>query len=92
VAYAIDRVWEVFGRYDITRLDPGAVGNDNLYNEVTVGANYYLGTGGSAGQRAKLTADAVYLPDGSPSNQTGLGIVQSTDAQFVLRVQFQLLL
>src|SRR5690606_27318260 len=55
-----------------------------------VGVNYYLGPDGSYLHRAKFTVDVVYLPDGLPNNQTGLGYLASDDEQFVLRGQFQL--
>ena len=52
--------------------------------------NYYPGRDGSAGHRAKLTLDLVYLPKGSLSDQTGLGVLAGTEDQFLLRGQFQL--
>lgn len=81
--------WEVFGRYDLVALDDSG-GDEETFNEFTVGVNHYLGKDGNALHRAKLTLDAVYLPDGAPSNQTGLGILAGDEAEVVLRLQFQL--
>lgn len=89
VGYLIDPVWEVFGRYDVLLLDDNFAADDT-YNEITVGVNYYLGKDGSAGHRAKITVDATWLPDGAPSNQTGIGVLAGDEDQFVLRAQFQL--
>jgi hypothetical protein len=91
VGYAINQQWEPYFRYDVISFqDPGA--DRNVYNEVTVGFNYYLGDNGSLGQRAKLSLDFIYLPDGAPSDESGYGILESDEAEYVLRAQFQLLL
>ncbi len=78
---------ELFGRYDVVRLD-GA--DAQTHNEITAGVNYYLDHGDP--QRVKLSLDVGWLPDGAPSNQTGLGILAGDGNQFVLRTQFQFLL
>ena len=51
--------------------------------------NYYL-----RGHAAKFTIDATYLPNGSPIDLNGGGILPqpTDDPQFLLRAQFQLLL
>lgn len=85
--YAIDRKWEPFVRYDMVSIDDGGI---DAFNEFAVGVNYFPDD--SAGHRAKFTFDVLYLPDGVPSDQTGIGALQSDDAQFILRGQFQLLL
>jgi hypothetical protein len=73
--------WEIFGRYGVIDFD----GADDVLNEITVGANYYMW-----GHGAKLTLDLVVLPDGAPAD-TGLGYLNSGDElQVVGRVQFQL--
>jgi hypothetical protein len=41
---------------------------------------------------APFTIDLIYLPDGAPSNQTGTGVLSSTEEEFAFRAQFQLLL
>lgn len=81
--------WEVFGRYSLVNLDSGTAGDDENYHELTAGVNYYM-----SGHAAKLTMDVVYLPNGVPSNETGIGQLDpdADDDQFVLRGQFQLLL
>ena len=40
----------------------------------------------------KVTVDFLYLPEGSPTDATGTGVLESDDAEFVLRAQFQLFL
>jgi hypothetical protein len=87
--YLINKKVEVFGRYDVILFDDDTV-NGDTFNEFTIGANYFLGPDGAYLHRAKFTVDAVYLPDGAPSNQTGLGILASDEDEFVLRGQFQL--
>jgi hypothetical protein len=91
VGYAINKKWEPFVRYDLVSLED-ADGGDDVYNELTAGVNYYLGEDGSYGHRAKVSVDFLYLPDGAPNDQTGLGILASDGAEFVLRTQFQLVL
>jgi hypothetical protein len=84
--------WEVFARYAVVGFDDDFAGENDLFNEITVGVNHYLGDNGSAMHRAKVTLDVLYLPDGAPSNQTGIGVLAGDGEQFVLRAQFQLLL
>jgi len=90
--YLLNPNWEVFGRYDVTILDDDFAVDNDVFNEFTVGVNYYAGKEGSALHRAKVTVDVVYLPDGSPSSQPGLGITAGEEDQFILRGQFQLVL
>ena len=87
--YSINRRWEPFARYTLI-----AVAEDGLdtYNEFAVGANYYLGENGDFGHRAKFTFDLLYLPEGAPQDETGTGVLQSDEAEIVLRGQFQLML
>jgi outer membrane murein-binding lipoprotein Lpp len=90
--------WEVFGRYDITLLDHAIAFSDtqseNVFHEITVGFNYYMGENGSAGHRAKFTVDLSYLPNGAPAAATGSDILDKNAGQneLMLRVQFQLLI
>ncbi len=87
-SYLIDgKHWEIFGRYDYINLDDNRGGTTGSFSELTAGVNYYF-----EGHNAKFTLDAVYLPDGAPSNQTGIGILASDGEQILLRAQFQLLL
>lgn len=90
--YMLTEQWEIFGRYDQVNWDSDVFAADDSENNVqefTLGVNYYI-----SGHAAKFTADVVYLPDGSPRTESGLGIVaqDSDDTQVVGRVQFQLLL
>ena len=88
--YLLNKKVEIFGRYDILKLDQVAPGNEDTFNEFTIGANYFLGPDGAYLHRAKFTVDVVYLPDGAPSTQTGLGVFGGDEDQVVLRGQFQL--
>jgi hypothetical protein len=82
IAQVVGRKTEIFGRAGWIDFDAG----DSTL-ELTVGRNYYI-----QGHAAKFTLDASWLPSGSPSNVTGLGILVGDDSQFLLRGQFQLLL
>ena len=99
--YFINPALQVFGRFDMTRLDDtaqdgyasnGAAGTRSLYEEVTTGANYFLGPAGSWGNRAKLTADVTYLPRGAPVGVTFLDFLPNTagHCEVVFRAQVQL--
>ncbi len=81
--------WEIFGRYDWTHLDHAvAIGasSEKNFHEVTVGVNYYF-----YGQNAKLSVDGTWLPNGS-TGPASLDQTPSTDNEFTIRAQFQLLL
>ena len=98
-AYLVSPSWEVFGRYGVTVLDRdrpagdgGDGGRDGTFHEMTAGVNYYLGTSGNLVHRAKLTFDVTYLPDGAPSDQDGIGVLEAEDDEVVVRGQFQLFL
>jgi hypothetical protein len=66
--YMLTDKWEVFGRYSLVALDTAADEDDDNYHELTAGLNYFL-----RGHAAKLTADVIYLPNGVPTDQSGLG-------------------
>jgi len=85
-AYMVGSRLEPFVRYDYTHLDGKALpGIPNLnINEITIGANYYL-----YGQRAKITLDASWLPNGSPADINYLGVLEDNRQEFLLRAQFQ---
>jgi hypothetical protein len=83
--YLLNDQWEVFGRYDYTNLDTSG---DDEFCEITLGVNWYVG----GSHNAKVTVDGTWLPNGSPSDQKGLGILAGSDNQFLVRGQFQLLL
>ena len=93
VAYGLGDKQEVFARGGIylEDLDNNSEVfddiNDNVI-ELTVGYNYYF-----EGHAAKVTIDGTWLPEGSPSSQSGIGVVESDDEnQLIFRGQFQLLL
>lgn len=87
--YMLDRNVELFGRWNVTILDEDllAAGEDDTFNEFTVGANYFL-----YGHNAKFTLDVSYLPDGSPVSNSGIGVLSSGDDEFVVRAQLNLFL
>ena len=104
VAYLVTDKLEVFGRYDVTLFDPSQFAatekkiNDSVsktVHEVTLGVNYYIN-----GHAAKITADAVFLPNGLDSNLPGVGSMDGSgllptnggNFEVVGRIQFQLLL
>jgi hypothetical protein len=89
IGYLVRPAIEVFGRYNVSVLEANDYQN---YDEITVGFNYYLGPDGSYLHNAKITLDAGYLPNGSPATYTGLGVLQGTEGQYVLRAQFELIL
>jgi hypothetical protein len=78
---------EVFGRYDYLKFDGKefAAGTNTNVDELTAGINYYF-----YGQNLKLTTDASYLPNGSPVDDNGSGVlVSSGGSEWVFRVQMQ---
>ena len=83
--------FEPFGRYDLIHFDPNDLrqvkGLDTrILQEITVGANYYV-----YGQKLKLTADASYLPNGSPADADAQGVLKdSGHNELVVRGQVQL--
>jgi hypothetical protein len=81
--------WEAFGRVSYTDLDDARVADpfESEVPELTIGVNGYF-----RGHSSKITIDATYLPNGSPQNVDGAGILQSDEDQFVLRAQYQLLI
>jgi len=98
--YFLNPAWELVARYDVSNLDKNfKINGQNLYQELGVGANWFLGDNGSWGNHAKITFDVDYLPNGNPT-ATGLDYVASpgtpTDphpsdhAAVVFRAQFQL--
>jgi hypothetical protein len=88
-SYLLNPSLEIFGRYGLILLDES---DQDTFNEFTAGVNYYLGQDGSFGHNAKVTLDVVFLPDGSPSAQSGQGYQSGEDLQIVVRGQFQLTL
>jgi len=99
--YMLTPQWEPFVRYDVSIMNSKfanilAFGAKNApvanqkatanSHEFTAGVNYYL-----FGQRAKVTGDLSFLPNGSPIDAPGLGILANQNhSEWVGRVQFQL--
>lgn len=89
-AYLLNKQWEVFARYDFTRLDPDGLAADREgdVHEITAGINYYIRS-----HIAKFTVDLTWLPNGSPQADLGSDILESNDEdEILLRAQFQLLI
>jgi hypothetical protein len=80
--------FEPFGRYDYLKVasrEFTGPTNTNVH-EITIGVNYYL-----YGQNCKLTLDGTYLPNGSPIDDNGSGVlVNNGRGEFVARAQVQL--
>ncbi|MEZ0266035.1 MAG: porin [Phycisphaerae bacterium] len=86
--YMINAQYELFGRWSMTHLDDDFVTGDSEFCELAIGFNYYI-----RGQAAKITVDVTWLPNGSPTDLTGLGILGNEgEDQFLIRGQFQLAL
>jgi hypothetical protein len=91
VGYMLDPKLELFGQGSYIRFDHGefAAGTETTVYELTFGTNYYF-----YGHAAKFTADVTWLPNGSPVSSDGGGILAQPNGEneFVLRIQFQLLI
>jgi hypothetical protein len=96
LSYLFNPQWEIFGRYTYLSFDSDVVfadgSTEDVFHEITIGLNYYLGKDGSAGNRAKITVDVSILPNGAPGALTGLGYLGDSngDTEVFLRSQFQL--
>jgi len=91
VAWAIDRHWEPYGRFEYIHFDGREFAAHTKTNVevITGGVNYYI-----YGQSFKVQFDVSYLPHGSPVNDDGFGILSNTAGrnEFIGRAQVQLLL
>jgi len=89
VGYLIEHHWEPFGRYEYFNLRGTAAGSKNDFSCITAGVNYYF-----VGHRAKLTAEAIYLPQGIPIDDGASDVLTNPGGRGELSgvVQFQLLL
>ena len=87
--YNIDQHWEPFGRYEYMHLEGTPAGSHNYVQALFAGVNYYF-----VGHRAKLTGQAVYLPNGIPIDDTPNDVLANGGGhgEFVFVAQFQLLL
>jgi len=87
--YMVNDRWEVFGRYDYTRIDEDLVGGGHdEFCEISLGVNWYVG----GGHNAKVTVDLNWLPNGCPTGIGALDYLATEDDEVVIRGQFQLLL
>jgi hypothetical protein len=89
-AYLIDGQWEPFVRYEYLHFDGRELskGTNPTVHDFTLGFNYYF-----HGHRAKVTAGATYLPNGSPVSNTISDLQQSHGGnELIVQVQFQLIL
>lgn len=101
-SYALDAHWEPYVQYEYIHLDgsdlpAGTTTRD--FQVIRAGFNYYL-----YNTEARLSFDGNYLPEGSPVNDDGVGILATGPAtktagfsrgggkEFIFRAQFQLAL
>lgn len=87
MAYLIQEHWEPFARFEWIDFDSRelAAGTDNVVYDATLGLNYYF-----YGHRAKLSAAATYLPNGSPVDSTIDDVLASHGGNEVIaQVQLQ---
>lgn len=90
VAQLFDQRFEPFFRYEFIQFDSREVpsGLNSIVNDLTLGCNYYF-----YGHRAKLTAAASYLPNGSPfANAIGDVLTSHRGNEVIAQVQIQLML
>ncbi len=90
--YFITKALQATARYSIVQLDSDfKVGGVGTFHEIGAGFNYFLGDNGSLGNRAKVTVDVNYLPNGSPGSG-GLDYLASPNKsdEIVFRAQFQI--
>lgn len=89
--YVIDGHFEPFARYEylhFNRFEIPANAPHTVIHDVTVGFNYYF-----LSHRAKFTAAASYLPNGSPiANTLGDLLVTQGGSEVIVQAQFQLIL
>jgi hypothetical protein len=87
--YLIQPKIELFGRYEFIDVDSDAIAIDaeSTLHEFSIGANYFMFR-----HAVKFTADLNWLPNGSPAALPGLGVLDGTDDQIILRFQAQLVL
>jgi hypothetical protein len=73
VSYSIDRRWQPFLQYEYIHFDAVslAAGAENEVHVIRVGTSYFI-----YGESARFQFDLSYLPNGSPVNDDGAGILQ----------------
>ena len=89
--WLIDGHFEPFARYEYIHFDGRALpasARNSVVHDITIGFNYYW-----YGQRAKFSAAASYLPNGSPvANPLGDLLVNPRGNQVIFQAGFQLIL
>ena len=90
--YLIAQHWEPFARYEYIHVDPSEIPSGyphTVIHDITVGFNYYI-----FAHRAKFSAAASYLPNGSPvANTLGDLLVSPKGGnELIIQAQFQLIL
>ena len=71
VGVFISRAFELAVRYSIVAPDDhfkALTGNKSVFNEITVGGNYFFGPDGDWANHLKLSIDVDILPDGTPGD------------------------
>ena len=89
-AYLIEEHWEPFARLEWINFDSRELtaGTQHVVYDITAGFNYYF-----YGHRAKFSAAATYLPNGSPISSTIDDVLASHGGnEVILQAQFQLIL
>lgn len=90
VGYLISNHFEPFARYEYLHFSnielPHGSAHDTI-QDMTLGFNYYF-----VGHRAKITAAASYLPDGSPIANTQSDLLANRRNEVIIQAQFQLMI
>jgi hypothetical protein len=89
VGYLVNQKWEPFGRFEYLQLAGTPAGSHNSVPAVCGGMNYYFFS-----YRAKLTAQATWLPNGIPIDDGPNDIYASPNGnqEISFGAQFQLLI
>jgi hypothetical protein len=92
LGYFITRSIQPIARYSITKLSRAfKVGGADTFHEIAGGVNWFFGKDGQLGNRAKITVDVTFLPDGTPVFAGGDFLASPNKKQeVVFRAQLQL--
>jgi hypothetical protein len=89
--YFITPALQAIVRYSLVKFDSDfKTGGEDTFHEISGGLNWFFGKDGELGNRARLTLDINYLPNGSPS-LPGLDYLASPNKkdEVVVRTQLQ---
>jgi hypothetical protein len=89
--YFITPALQAIARYSLVKFDSSfKTGGEDTFHEISGGLNWFFGKDGEFGNRAKLTIDVNYLPNGSPA-QPGLDYLANPNKkdEVVVRTQLQ---